>query len=121
MRKGFWHIVDAVLASIIIISFLALMGRGVIAPQPQGMDALAYDLVRGLDERGLLRSHAVTLNSTGLDSHVVLHGYSHSIRICDHSGNCTGSVPAADNVWTGNYLVAGNHTYDPHSVKLYIW
>lgn len=120
--KGFWHIVDAVLACIILIGFLVtLSGTIIITPENSGFNRLPYTFLKGLDEKGVLRNHTVALDTQALEDEIILYSYNHSVQICDSSNNCTGSVPSSKNIWTGTYIISGNHTYDPYTVKLYIW
>ena len=120
--RGFWFIVEAVFASIIMVSFLLFMGRLYVrAPALENLDEKTYELLKGLDEQGVLRNYTVNGDFLGLDSEIELYTHNHSVEICNYDLLCEGVKPNASNVWVGTYLVAGNESYNPHMVKLYLW
>jgi len=120
--RGFWHLVDAVLASIILLGFVVVMGQNIaVMPQEEPLNYLAFEELMELDEQGILRDHAIAMDYAGLNSHVTLYVYNHSIEICDSSDNCVGERPEDKNVWVGTYVISGKDAYDPHTVKLYVW
>ena len=120
--KGFWHIVDAVMATVVIIGFLMVTtGTIIVVPEDSGFARVPYSLLRGLDEKGVLRNHTVSMNTQALENEISMFSYNHSVQICDSSNTCTGNVPSAKNVWIGTYFISGNNSFDPHTVKLYLW
>ena len=120
--KGFWHLVDAVLASVILLGAVLVMGQtAVIVPEPGNTNIIAFEKLRELDEQGIMRAYVMDGDYTGLDSHVTLYTFNHSVQICDYSGNCVGERPINKNVWVGTYIVSGKDYYNPRTVKLYIW
>ncbi len=120
--RGFWHLVDAVMASIIMMGFVGLMSQTIIfTPETEGLNFAAFQELKELDEQGVLRDYAVAMDPIGLDSKVTLYAYSHTIQICDYSGTCVGERPEDENVWVGTYMVSGKDYYSPHTIKLYIW
>ena len=120
MRKGFIYTLEAVIAGIIVISLLAVFSYEPRI-QDEGLYLKAYELLEGLDNQGLLRNYTVNEDYTGLDSEVRFFSANHSVQICDRSGSCVGSVPAGINVFSGTYIIAGDDSYDPQYVKLYLW
>ncbi len=120
--RGFWHLVDAVMASIIILGFVGLMSQSaILVPEIEDLNFAAFQELKELDEQGILRDYTVAMDPVGLNSEVTLYVYNHSIQICDYSGTCAGERPEDKNVWVGTYLVSGKDYYSPHTVKLYIW
>jgi|GEM_PF-2822993 hypothetical protein len=115
--KGFLYIFEAVLAGIIIVGFLAVLAA---FPESRDTGANAYEILRGLDEQGVLRTYAVGGDYSGLNSIISTPGFSHSVQICSRSG-CSGSAPASHTVFTGSYFVAGKDSYSPALVRLYLW
>ena len=118
--RGFWHTLDAVIACMLMMGFIVAIGRVGMVP-PEDLGTKAYVVLKGLDDQGILRNYTVNLDTDGLDTEVGIYSYNHSVRICDHSGSCTGTIPEALNVYTGDYIIAGKDTYQPHTVRLYIW
>ncbi len=120
--RGIWHILESVMAAIIMASFLILIGSVyVVKPYPDDIALRAYSALQGMDNRGLLRNYTESLNYTGIAEMVEYYSYNKSVQICDYAGSCVGSAPAAANVWTGTYIVAGLSDYQPREVRLYIW
>jgi hypothetical protein len=119
--RGFWYMIEVVIAGIILIGFL-LFVSGVYANIPeQDISIRGYSILHELDHQGVLRGYVNDGNYSGLNSQIILFGYNHSVQICDQGGNCLGNSPDADNVWVGNYMVAGDQNYNPKLVKLYMW
>ena len=120
--RGFWHIVDAVLASLIIIGFLMIASQTVVTQtEPERLNEVAYELLQGLDDQGVLKSCVAQLDATTLNAQVAFFSRNHSIEICGYSGDCTGTRPGENNVWVGNYITAGYGDYQPSIVRLYLW
>ena len=112
---------EAVIAGMIIIIFVMNISSGMhgLALQPD-MSGKGYIILSNLDVQGKLRNYTTARDFAGLESEIEIFGYNHSVQICDPSG-CAGSMPDAGNVWTANYIVAGDISFDPATVKLYIW
>lgn len=120
--RGIWYVLESIMAAVIMIGFLTMIGSVYIAkPYPTDMASKAYDMLEGMDNRGVLRNYTETLNYTGIASEIELYTYNVTAQICDYAGSCVGSAPSANDVWTGTYLVAGLSTYQPREVRLYIW
>ncbi len=120
--RGFWYIIESVLAGVVIIGFLTVLGRTYITlPEPIDLSVMGYETLKSLDDQGLLRSYVVDKNYTGLNSLVAVGSYNHSIKICNYSGTCVGPTPDASNIWIAVYLIAGSDSYDPHEVRLFLW
>jgi hypothetical protein len=120
--RGFWYVLEAIIAGTILISFLIILGRALMAaPADVSVNEKPFNVLEGLDNRGLLRNYTMAGDAEGLNSEVSIFSYNHSVQICNASGNCSGTPPAAGTVWTGSYLVAGDGNYTPREVKLYLW
>jgi hypothetical protein len=116
------HVLEAVIASIVMISFVAVMASVYMGnAYPVDMSARAYDILDGIDNRELLRNYTENLNYTGIGSEIESYTYFAGAQICDYAGSCVGSMPDSGNVWTGTYLVAGLQNYQPREVRVYIW
>jgi hypothetical protein len=120
--RGFWYIIEVVLAGVIIFGFLAVLGRTYIAlPEPTDLSIMGYEALKSLDDQGLLRSYVVDKNYTGLNSIIKMGRYSHSVKICGYSSTCVGPTPNATDIWVAVYAIAGNESYSPHEVRLFAW
>lgn len=120
--KGFWYMIEVMLAGIIMIGFLVTLAGNSLSFQQESLDMRGFEILHDLDDQGILRSYAIDNNHSGLNSQIKLSRYNHSIQICDQSNNCVGSIPTADNVWAGNYIIiSGEGDYNPRTVKLYMW
>jgi hypothetical protein len=119
--RGYMYTLESVLAVILVFSFLIIV-TGVldIGPGESELSEKAYELLKGLDEQGRLRGYAVTQDYEGLDSEIVFYATNHSVQICDSAG-CVGPLPNASRVAAGTYVIAGNNSYTPYHVRLYLW
>ena len=119
---GIWYVLESVMAVIIMVGFLMLIGTVYITkPYPADMALRSYNMLQGLDNQGILRNYAERLKYTGIASEMEVYTYNRSVQICDYAGSCVGSAPAATDVWTGTYIVAGLSSYQPHEVRFYVW
>ncbi len=119
--RGFWYMLEAVIAGIIIIGFVAVVSKSYINPSQEDFALQAYSSLKSLDEQGILRPYAQAGDWGGLNSQVKIYSKNHTIEICDRSGNCAGQKPEGANVWAGSYLISGNQNYQPMQIKLYLW
>ncbi|UCD07908.1 MAG: hypothetical protein JSW41_03005 [Candidatus Aenigmatarchaeota archaeon] len=120
--RGFWYMIEAILAGIIMISFLLVLAVGYGKVPGEYVSLKGYEILHDLDQQGVLRSYVIDGNYSGLGSQIKLFEYNHSVQICDQAGNCSGSMPDAANVWIGNYyIIAGEDQYQPYLIKLYMW
>ncbi len=114
--------IEAILAGIIMISFLLVLALGYGKVPGEYVSLKGYEILHDLDQQGILRSYVIDGNYSGLESQIKLFEYNHSVQICDQTGNCSGSMPDAANVWIGNYyIIAGEDQYQPYLIKLYMW
>ena len=119
--KGFWYIIEGVLAGIILIGFLLVLASGYARFPAEDIGLRSYRILHELDQQGMLGSYAANNDYQGLNSQISLFGYNHSVQICSQSGICMGSAPDAGDVWVGNYMISGLDAYNPKLVRLYIW
>jgi hypothetical protein len=119
--RGFWYMLEAVIAGVIIFGFLAVISQTYINPSQEDFTLQAYQSLKSLDEQGILRPYAAAGDWGGLNSQVKIYSRNHTIEICQASGSCTGQKPEGVNVWVGNYIISGNQNYQPMQVKLYLW
>jgi len=120
--KGIWFTMESAIACIIMGMFiLAVTGGYAAAPQRANAATIAQDVLKGLDDRDVLRGYAVNLDYAGLDSEIDVAGYNHAVNICGEAGACVGPEPNATDVWAGSYFISGKSAYQPLEIKLYLW
>jgi len=113
---------ESVIASIIIVAFLVSVSRiYLIEVEPPDASATAYDILKELDDQGVLRVYAAAMDYAGLDAQVDIAGYDHIVNICDSGRSCVGPEPNGTDIWTGSYFIAGQSVYQPIDIKLYLW
>jgi len=121
MKKGFWRTFESVLAVIVLVFFMLLIGARYTVPgEGKDMSRTGYDILRGMDVRGELRSYVVNNQTGELESDIIIPGHSHAVQICGPDG-CYGKEAGGTNVWVSAYIISGESEYDPHEVKLLIW
>jgi len=118
--KGFWYMIEAVMAGIILVSFVSFLAVQNFAAPEEDLTERAYKTLEGLDSQGLLKGDAVARNHTNINSRVSIFAYSHAVEICSLN-SCSGERPSGKNVWVGSYIVPGQARYDPVEVRLYIY
>jgi len=120
--KGVWFTMESAIACIIIgIFLLTVTGGYIVDSRPVDVSAITFDSLHGLDDRGILRGYATSLDYDGLNSEILIAGYNHSVNICDSVGTCTGPTASGNQVWVGSYFIAGDSNYHPLEVKLFVW
>jgi len=118
--RGFWYMLEAIIAGIIMIGFIAVVSRVYINPSHEDFSLRAYQSLKELDEQGILRIYAAAGDWGSLNSQVRIYDRNHTIEICS-PGGCQGGRPEGMNVWVGSYMVSGSQSYQPMQVKLYLW
>ncbi len=119
--RGFWYIIESVLAAVIVISFLMVISAKYTGSvQPDNPAQNAFLALEALDHRDSLRNYTVAMDYEGLNSQVPIYNYNHTIQICNYGGTCKGVRPNSTTVWTASYLVAGKDEYRPYIVRLYL-
>lgn len=120
--KGFWRIVESVMAVIIVMGFLLSAGSVYLSrTDPQELVPAGYERLKDLDARGLLRPLAANGDCEGISALVEMPGYSHAVRICDFGGACTGNYTEGSDVAVSTYIIAGHGSYEPREIRLYMW
>ncbi len=118
--RGFWYMLEAVIAGIIIIGFVAVVSQSYINASNEDFTLQAYQSLKGMDEQGILRPYAAAGDWGYLNSQVKIYSMNHTVEICSTSG-CAGQKPDGPNVWVGSYIISGDQSYQPLQVKLYLW
>jgi len=120
--KGFWRMMESVLAVVIILGFLVTIGNVYLKTKSDaGAGPDIYAMLKELDARNELRPYASSMNLTALNSRIETPGYNHSIAICSFDGNCTGTKPEASNIIVSSYVISGYQDYAPIEIRVYVW
>lgn len=122
--KGAWKTVEAVMAGVVILIFAAALGATSLQASPRA-PAQSHRALQAIFDEPELRQLADGLDCPAIESLVsesgYLAGYGQSVQVCDEQDNCCGQAPAVDNVWASTILLAGDETYRPVEVTLFIY
>jgi hypothetical protein len=113
--------VEAIIAGIIIMGFLVIVMTTNISAPEEDLTLRAYEILKGTDDKGSLKPLAAGYDLAGINDEVDITPYSHTVQVCNSEGVCQGARPSGKNVWVGSYLIAGNNTFQPLEIKLYIY
>jgi len=124
--KGIMHTVEAVIAIVMILSFLLLLRSKLQPVEDTGREqAIAAQALKALDEQNNLRSYAIDENHLGLNTQahaVVPPEFNHTTRLCYSGDRCVGDTLPNRNIFTASFVIAGNQTYfKPVQVLLHVW
>ena len=121
--KGQWKTMEAVMAGIVILVFVAGLSS-IHTQQATPVPAHGQRALFSVYEKGDLRSHAAAYDLAAIDAEVsatgYLAGYNHSVAICNAT-TCVGSPPDKEQVWASSVLLSGDQQYQPAEVILYIF
>jgi hypothetical protein len=121
--KGQWKTIEAVLAGIVVLMFLAAITSTRSGAQ-SAVPMQGYKALSAVYEKGLLHSNAAALDTQAIDADAeatgYLAGFNHTVVICNAT-SCIGDPPLADSVWASSVIVAGDESYAPAEVILYIY
>jgi len=121
IMRGVWYLIEAVISILIILIFLlALRGTMIIEPS-QDVSLTGYNLLKGLDDRGILRNYTTSNNYDLINNSIRYYVHNHSVEICNHQGTCSGYKPNATNVHVATYIISGDNFLNPYEVKLYLY
>ena len=121
--KGQWKTIEAVMAGMIVMMFVATLylTHATAAEPPTDR---AYQALQELYENGNLRSYASSYDAASIDADIsaggYLFGYNHTVSLCNASA-CTVQPPDAANVWVSRFLLSGQDQYEPMEVVLYVF
>lgn len=116
MKKGVLYTLEAIIGGLIILSSLVL----IYIPQSQQIEEdrilkeLGFGCLKYLDDKGLLRYYFFNDNSTlinELESCIKIAGFSLSSE----------NLSTNKTVVTVEYLIAGEKSFNPMFIKLYMW
>lgn len=111
--------IEAVIAGMIIVSFLIFLSRTSITFAEDDLSPLAYKSLEGLNKQGLLKADASLGDFNAIKNRFSFPAHNHSIEICNLD-DCVGEGLSAGDVWVGSYIIPGNAAYGPKEVRLYL-
>lgn len=112
--------IEAMTAGLILVSFVAFLATTSFSAPPVDHTILAYRALHELDAQGQLKTAAVAGDYQAITNLVSIPSLNHTVEICTRS-SCSGVQPDAPNIWVGTYFIAGEGTYNPREVKLYVF
>lgn len=114
--KGMWHTLEAILAIVLVMSFLLLFSssraKNIEVPD-------MYEKLAELDRAGVLRQQAQAYDHSSISSEVGI-ALAHSIEVCDPDRVCRGSKVSGNNIVSASYMIAGYTGYNPREIRLYV-
>ena len=122
--KGFWYMVESIVAGVILISFLiVLASHETNKTYVEDMSVKGYKIFTDLSQRGSFRNYVYSDNITAIINDIEVPGYHYNVTICNSAGHCNGYEPydIDSTTWVSSYILAGNSSYEPRIVRLYIW
>ncbi|MBI4177557.1 MAG: hypothetical protein HY516_04280 [Candidatus Aenigmarchaeota archaeon] len=124
--KGIMHMIEAVVAITMIMTFLLLLRSKIQTATDTGLEqAIAAQALKTADKQNLLRGYAIEEDHLGLNAQfdaVVPAEFNHTTRLCYVGDRCIGDALPDKNVFTASYVIAGNETYfKPAQILLHIW
>ena len=116
--RGFVYMLESVFAGLILVGFMLYLAGG----HSQGAAEQDFSSVLPeLEQQGILRPLAYSGDLQGIEDAISLPGFSHSVRVCDATGSCTGQLPSGTTVRVCSIILAGESSLEPREVKLYAW
>ncbi len=120
--RGYARMLEAVIAIFLIYTFLIYLSSGTVKQdRPEDLKLKAYELLKGLDDQGSLREYAAVNDYASIDAALAYYAHNHTANVCETDGTCYGPVPNETSVWVGTYIIAGQNSYNPKLVKLYVY
>jgi len=122
MVKGFEKTLEAAIAIVLILVSIVFLFTGKEITEPQ-MSATGYECLKNLDNQGMLRYYAANglvdrLNADLKTCIPPLLNY--TTKICATS-TCNTVLPLNKTVFLSTYLIAGDNSFNPRLVGLWVW
>lgn len=123
---GMFHMVEAIIAITLILTFLILMRSTVKPTEDTGLyQEYGYQALSLMDKRGTLRNNATLENYSAIDSEldaILPAEITESVEICYIGARCVGDALPSKNIYTSSYVIAGNAThFKPAEILLHMW
>ena len=122
MVKGFIKTMEASIAIVLILVSIVFLFTQVKAYEPQVSDA-GYNCLKNLDDRGKLSYYAENGLEANLNSDLrgcVPPLFNYAVEICT-TPRCITTLPSDRAVSLSSYLIAGDNSFNPTLVNLWIW
>jgi len=120
--KGFSHTLETVFGALLIL--ITLLNIYTNPPRTETkLSELGYNCLSSIDNKGFLRYYALNalysdLNNKLRDCLPFLIDF--KFRICSTS-DCSIQLPESKSVFLSSYFIAGNDSFNPTLINLWIW
>jgi hypothetical protein len=122
--RGVWKTIEAIIGGLIILLFAAALSSNYMNISPS-VPVHGYRALSAAYDKGEFRAYAAAMNYSGINEMVeatgYLQGYNHTVQVCSQGGSCAGIQPSKENVWVAGIMVAGDQSYQPMEVILYMY
>lgn len=118
--RGFWFMIEAIIAGMILVGFLSFLVTVNLSAPDEEMSMAAFKSLSDINKQGLLKEYAQDENYTAINDQVKIYSLNNSIAICTLT-SCVGDSPSGSNIWIGSYITPGYNQYFPREVKLYVY
>jgi hypothetical protein len=122
MVKGFEKTLEAAIAIVLILVSIVFMFTNKEITEPQ-MSATGYECLKNLDNQGLLRYYAANGLEDSLNADLktcIPPLLNYTTKICATS-TCNTVLPINKTVFLSTYLIAGDNSFNPRLVDLWVW
>ncbi len=122
MVKGFEKTLEAAIAIVLILVSIVFLFTGKEITEPQ-MSATGYECLKNLDNQGVLRYYAANGLGDRLDADLkacIPPLLNYTTKICATS-TCNTVLPLNKTVFLSTYLIAGDNSFNPRLVGLWVW
>ncbi len=122
MVKGFIKTLEASISIVLILISTVFLFPERVESEPQ-VSHVVYDCLKSIDDKGSLRNYAVNNLEASLVSDLagcVPPLYDYAIKICT-STSCNSQLPADKEVFLTSYIVAGEDSFRPTLINLWVW
>jgi hypothetical protein len=122
MVKGFVKTLEASIAIVLILISIVFLFPERTKNKTQISHA-AYDCLKYIDNKGLLRNYAVNGFESNLVSDLracISPLYDYTVKMCTSTA-CNSQLPSNKEVFLSSYIIAGEDTFRPTLINLWIW
>jgi hypothetical protein len=122
MVKGFEKTLEAAIAIVLILVSIIFLFTNKEITEPQ-LSATGYECLKNLDNQGMLRYYAANGLEDRLNADLktcIPSLLNYTTKICATS-TCNTVLPINKTVFLSTYLIAGDNSFNPRLVDLWVW
>ena len=122
MVKGYIQTLEQVLGSVLVLTILITLFNPSSSTTNLQLSSLGFNCMKELDNKGLLRYYAVNNLTTDLNNSLqpCLSAFNYDFNICS-STTCSSALPANKDIYLSSYFIAGENSFQPRLINLWIW